>query len=195
MTVFDLLFLVLALVAIGTLIRAGYAALRGRRARATRLLRRLGIGAAVYFAVLVLVSAATPQPVRQAGDDLCSDDWCIAALSMRQQPSPLGRQYEVTLRLSSRAKRVGQRERFVAVHLHDADGRDYAPVARAEDVPFDTLLLAGQTVVATRQFIVPADARVGGVVVSRDGVGRIPGCCIIGDENSFFHRRTIIAMH
>jgi len=33
-----------------------------------------------------------------------------------------------------------------------------------------------------------------GLVIERSGGGRFPGCCIIGDDDSFFHRRTIVKL-
>src|SRR5256885_2106564 len=59
-TVFDLIFLAAFFTAVATLIVAGVAALRGRRARAVSLVKRLGIGVALYFAVVVLVAVGTP---------------------------------------------------------------------------------------------------------------------------------------
>ena len=77
MNVFEPLFLLLALTAVVTLITALGFALGGRLARAARIVRRLGIGAVVYFAVVVLVSIFNPPGVYQIGDTRCFDDWCI----------------------------------------------------------------------------------------------------------------------
>jgi len=194
-TPFDLLFLVLFLVGVGTLFVAALAALRGRLARALVLLRRLGVVAAVYFGALLLVSALTPQRYLAIGDDQCSDDWCIAVQTAQHERTSNGFQYDVTFRLSSRARRIAQRERFVAVYLRDAGGREYAPIADATAVPFDTLLRAGENVSAARRFLIPLDAGVVGLVITRVGGGRFPGCCIIADEASLLHRRTLVTLN
>jgi hypothetical protein len=195
MTLFDLLFVVLFIAGAGTLVVASVAALRGRRARALVLLRRLGVAAAVYFCMLLLVSALTPQRYLAIGDDQCSDDWCIAVEAVHRESTNLGLQYDVTFRLSSRARRVAQRERFVAVYLRGERGREYVPVTDAKAVPFDTQLQAGDTVSATRRFVVPADASIVGLVITRAGGGRFPACCIIADEASLLHRRTLVTLN
>jgi hypothetical protein len=89
-------------------------------------------------------------------------------------------------------RRVAQREHFVVVCLRDSHGARYNPAVDAGSVPFDTLLEPMQTITATRRFLVPQRAAIAGVVVAREGGGRFPGCCIIGDEGSLFHKRTIV---
>ncbi len=194
MTVFDFLFLAVVLAAAGTLLFGLVATVRGRRTRAGVLVRRVGVGAAIYFGVLVLVSAFTPQRYRRLGDLECSDDWCIGVQAVHRELRGAVVRYDVTFELASRARRVAQRERFVNVYLRDDRGREYRPLADPKAVPLDTLLQAGEMLAALRRFGVPSDARVVGAIVSRDGGGRFPGCCIIGDEGSFFHRRTIILL-
>jgi hypothetical protein len=194
MTAFDLLFLVVALACIGTLISAAIAALRGRNARALAILRRLSIAIAVYLCVLVLVSALTPQRFSTVGAEQCSDDWCIAVQSVRSDTTTAGIRYDVTFRLASKARRVAQRERFVVAYLRDERGTRYDPVTDASAIPFDTLLQPGQVVAATRRFLVPTDVKLTGLVIARGGGGRFPGCCIIGDEGSLLHRRTIVKL-
>lgn len=195
MTIFDLLFALLFLSGAGTLVVATVVALRGHGAQALAILARLGAAAGAYFVVLVAVSAFSPQRVLHPGDDQCSDDWCIAVQAVRGDSTSTGRAYAVTFRLSSRARRVSQRERFVAAYLRGSDGRRYDALADASAVPFDTLLQPGQAIAATRRFVVPLDATATGVVIAREGGGRFPGCCIIGDEGSLFHRRTIVTLH
>ena len=57
MTIFELLFILLALVAIATLITALVLALSGQRVRALRILLRVAISAAVYMVIVVVDSA------------------------------------------------------------------------------------------------------------------------------------------
>lgn len=194
MTFSDLLFALLFLAGLGSLIVASVTALRGRRARALAIVRRTGVVAALYFAVLILVSALSPQKFLSLGDDQCSDDWCIAVQAVGRDTVPTGERYDVSFRLSSRARRVAQRERFVTVYLRDQDGHRYRPAGDASANPFDTLLAPGQTVSVTQRFIVPAQTGIIGLVVAREGGGRFPGCCILGDEGSLLHRRTIVKL-
>lgn len=192
MTFFDLLFLVLFLTCTSALLVAGVSAIRGRRSRAGAILKACVIGAAVYFSVLVVVSVLTPQRYIGRGDDQCADDWCIAVSTIGHQAIAGGTRFDVTFRLSSRARRVAQRERFVVVYLRDSQGARYNPVVDPDSVPFDTLLEPIQSITTTRRFLVPKNAAIVGVVVAREGGGRFPGCCIIGDEGSLLHKRTIV---
>jgi hypothetical protein len=194
-TPFDLLFLFLFLTAVVSLLVAAVQALRGRGARALTIVRRVGIVAAAYFCVLLVVSAVAPARVLAVGDDHCSDDWCIGVSGARRAATTAGTDYDVDFRLRSRARRVNQREHFVAVYLRGRDGRRYDPVPDARAVPFDTLLHPGETVAAPRRFHVPAGAVVEGAVISRTGgAGWFPRCCIIADEGSLLHRPTIVRL-
>lgn len=56
--------------------------------RAGRVLRRLGIGAAVYFAVVIVVSAVNPRRVYRVGDTQCFDDWCIQVVGAQWTGTP-----------------------------------------------------------------------------------------------------------
>jgi hypothetical protein len=194
MTLFDLLFLILFLACVGTLFVAGIAALRGRSARSLMILRRLGIVVALYLGAVILVSALSPQRFSMIGTDQCSDDWCIAVQAVHRDTTGAAVAYDVAFRLSSKARRVAQRERFVVVYLRDERGNRYAPLADGAAVPFDTLLQPAETVAAVRRFLVPADATIAGLVIARAGGGWFPGCCIIGDQGSLLHRRTIIKL-
>jgi hypothetical protein len=194
MTLFDLLFLVLFLTAGVVLMVAVAAAVRGRRGAAMTWLRRLGLGAGAYFGVVVIVSLASPQRVLGIGDDRCSDDWCIAVTDVRRTPVAAGISYEVTFRLSSRARRVAQRERGVRVYLRDDHGHRHDPNPAAAEVPFDVRLEPLQQVTATRVFTMPADTPAVGLVVAFGGDLPFPGCCIIGDEGSLLHKRTEVLL-
>jgi hypothetical protein len=122
----------------------------------------------------------------------CSDDWCIAAVRTDQLASNGTNTIRVAYALSSRAGRIWQRELHVASYLVDDKGRRYDPIHGTDDGPFDTLLGPSQSIPATRRFAVPSDANVVGVVVTRDGAGRFPACCIIGDNGSFLHRPAMV---
>lgn len=194
MTLFDLLFIVLFLAGVIVLCLAASMALRGRRPRARAILRGAGICAGLYLAVIVAVSLLTPQRFIKLGDDQCADDWCIAISTSGRNVTPEGTRFEVTFRLSSRARRVAQRERFVAVSLRDSHGARYDPEVDPHAIPFDTLLEPLQAITASRRFLVPQTAEIVGLVVERAGVGSFPGCCIIGDEGSLLHKPTIVRL-
>lgn len=157
MNIFEPLFLVLALVTVITLITTAVFAVRGKFARAGRILRRLGIGAGVYFVIVIAVSIFNPQRVDRVGDTQCFDDWCIEVVGAQWTGMPTVGRYEVTLRLSNRARRVPMGEKRTVVYLLDAQGRRYDPLPDEAGVPFDTMLQPGESINVTRQFDVPRD--------------------------------------
>jgi hypothetical protein len=192
MTICDLPFIAVFFAVVIMLVLAGVAALRGRRARAIALLRRLGLVAGVYLGIVILVSLVSPRRVLSIGDDQCSDDWYLAVINVRHQPAEDAQSYEVTLRVSSRARRRAQRERGVQVYLMDNCGRCYDPVSDPAAVPFDILLQPQETVSLTRVFRLPVDAHDSVLVVSHESW--FPGLFIIGDSGSLFHKRTVVRL-
>lgn len=189
MTIFEPLFLLLVLSAAIVLIRAAAAALRGRRAVALRTLRRLGIAAAIYMLVVLGVSVATPRHIYRVGDTQCFDDWCIAVTNAtRSTPTAV----TVDLRLSSRAKRVPQRELGTVVYLTDPAGHRYDPIADSSAAPLDALLQPGQAILTKRSFVVASDARRLGLVYTHAG-GFPIGFFIIG-ENEWAHGPPLVRL-
>src|SRR4051812_9326594 len=168
MNLFEPLFLLLALTTIITLVAAAVRAGMGQLVRSRRILLRLGIGAAAYFAIVIAVSAASPRRVYQPGDAQCFDDWCITVVSGGWTDAAPVR-YEVALHLSNRARRVPMGEKGTVVYLTDASGRRYDPIMSRSVIPFDTVLPPGASIVATRRFEVPRDAQRLGLVYTHEG--------------------------
>src|SRR5580704_1765675 len=117
MTIFEPLFILCFLATVATLIVAAVSAIRGNRAKAVAGLGKLGICAAVYVAALLAVGAASQRKIYGVGDVQCFDDWCIT-VSGAARTAP--RTVEVTLRLSSRAKRRPMGEKGTVAYLVDA---------------------------------------------------------------------------
>jgi len=192
MTIFDLVFVVVFLATVVMLVAAAVAAARRRRASATATLRKLGVFVGVYLGVVILVSLVTPRRVLSVGDDQCWDDWCIAVAKVRRTVTGNAVSYEVTLRVSSRARRRPQRERGVQVYLMDDRGRSYDPLPDQSAVPFSILLQPTEAVDVTRRFELPLDAHAPVLVVSHGG--GFPGIVIIGDSESLFHKGTVVRL-
>jgi hypothetical protein len=192
MTVFDLLFIAVFFTALGMLFLAILAALRGRRARALALLRRLAIFAGVYLGIIILVSLLSPRRVLQVGDDQCWDDWCMTVTNVQRRPADSVTRYVVTIRISSRARRADQRALDAHVYLIDDRGRRYDPVPDPADIPFDILLHPQEAISMTRVFELAADVQ-DPVLVASHGEG-FPGWFIIGDSASLFHKRTVVRL-
>ncbi len=192
MTIFDLLFLAVFFASVVMLALTGFAALRGRRAQAVALLRRLGICAGIYLAIVILVSLVSPRRILNVGDDRCWDDWCMTVADVRKTPADNGSRYVVTIRISSRARRVSQRGLGTHVYLMDDQGHRYDPIPDPEAIPFDILLQPQEVVTTTRVFELPTDAQ-DPVLVATHGEG-FPGWFIIGDSASLFHKRTVVRL-
>jgi hypothetical protein len=194
MKIGDLVFLLSFLVAVGSLVVAAVNGIRGRIGSSVTILRRLGIGVALYFTGVVLVSLVTPRREVRIGEDQCSDDWCIAVSGVDHPAAGQATSLEVTFEMKSRARRAPQRERGVFVYLEDQDGRRFLPEERSGETPLDVSLQPLEHVRTTRTFLLPESVRVAGVVVTRSGANVFPRCCIIGDEVSLFHRRPIVVI-
>lgn len=167
-----------------TLPIAAFLAMRRQGARALAILRKICVCAGAYLAVIAIASIFWPRTVLHVGGPQCFDDWCIAVENVSRQPAGGGASYEVTLRLSSRARRISQRENGVAVYLTDNRGQRYDPVPRPSDVPLNVRLGPQESVPATRVFAVPSDAHEPGLVITHEG-GFPIGWFIIGYETWF----------
>jgi hypothetical protein len=193
MNVFEPLFLVLVVVTLITLITVVVFAVRGQWARTGRIMRRLGIGTAIYFAVVVAVSMLSPRHVYALGDAQCFDDWCITVVDAQpvgKAPSAL---YAVSLRLANRARRVPMGEKGTVVYLTDTAGHRYDPVPDATAVPFDTMLQPGESVIATRRFDVPQEAQGLGLVYTHEG--GFPIGWLIISEGGWFQSPPLMRLH
>jgi hypothetical protein len=184
MTIFDLLFLLLALVAIITLIVAVGSAVSGRLSRSLRIMRRLGIGVAIYLAIVLIVAIASPQKIYKIGDPQCFDDWCITVSKATRSEAGVRSQYDIALEIHSRAKRAPQRERGTVVYLADERKRRFDPLPDATNVPLDVTVQPGESVTASRKFDLPVDARRVDLIYTAEG-GFPIGWFIIGENHLF----------
>lgn len=184
MNLFDLLFIALFLTAAFSLLAAGWFTLRRQFDPARRILFRLLVGAAVYMAIVIAVSLVLPRQVIRMGDPLCFDDWCVTVTGVHPAPEGGRVVYRVDLRLSSRARRVSQREKNLAVYLTDDRGRRYDPVPVTSDIPYSVLLRPQESVDVNRSFALPAQSSGVGVVIAHEG-GFPIGWFIIGYDTWF----------
>ncbi|HET9707741.1 MAG TPA: hypothetical protein VFP39_05515 [Gemmatimonadales bacterium] len=189
MTLFDLLFIVLFLAGVAVLVSALVLALRGHAAAALRRLRTLALATLGYMALVAAVSLVMPRAAVAVGDNQCSDDWCIAVEGARHLTDGSA---VVTFRLSSRARRVTQRERFVVVYLRDSGGRRYDADPAPDQPPFDVVLPPGGSVSTERVFRGLRNTGELGVIVTREGDVPFPRCCIIG--TGIFHKDPIVPL-
>jgi hypothetical protein len=206
MNIFDLVFLFSVLLIILGLI--GFlAALLTRRGR---LARRLGTGLVgyvlLYALALVTVSLSSPQHVLAMGEVRCFDEWCAAVQQVRQAPSignvkPQQASFTlVTLQVSSQAKRISQRALDAGVYLLDSSGAHYDISPNAQRAleaagqagqPLNSLIDPGGSFSYTAAFDLPAGAKELGLVMAH---GAFPGIIVIGDEQSFLHKPTVVKL-
>lgn len=184
MTAFDLLFLLLFFTALGTLFVAVWMALRKTFVRAGRILRMLLLCTCAYIAIVAAVSLFSPRRILKPDACECFDDWCIAIAGVKRSPESDGIRYSVDLRLSSRARRVTQRENNLAVYLTDNRHRRYDPVVYSFTTPFNVPLQPQESVIVGRSFLIPAEAKAVGLVITHEG-GFPIGWFIIGYDTWF----------
>ena len=193
MTIFDLLFIAVCLSTILTLLAAISTAARGRGKDALHILKTLSIGLALYMGAVVLTSLALPRRVFNVGDAVCYDDWCIGVAGVNKQPSSKNTFYTITLRLSSRARRISQRENGIVVYLTTDRGQRFDPIASGTAMPFNVMLQPHDSVTTTRVFEVPADAHIAGLVIAHEGTGVRISWFIIGDP-AWFRKPTMVRL-
>jgi len=185
-TAADLLFIVLFLAAVGTSIAALVAVLRGRRRAASTILRRLALSAGVYLTIVYAVALLSPPRRLALNEDACSDDWCMAIVGERRLPGAGGTTIEVSFRLSSRARRVSQRELGIIVYLRDIRGQRIEPLYESGEAPFDILLAPQQSVLTRRRFRLETADAPRALVVTRSGIP-FPQCLILGEATGMIH--------
>jgi hypothetical protein len=206
MSLFDLLFLLCFAAAVITAGRVGYLAIRRRFRAAGRVFGRLTVCIAVYVLVLIAFSLAEPQREVPIGTPRCFDDWCITVEQSARQAAigttrASGTFCVVTLRVSSRAKRITQREPDVYLYLTDESGRrieisssGQRALAQAglagESV--SSFVAPGGSVESRVVFDVPVDARHLGFVKASHGW--FPVRLIIGEPQSWLHKPTIVPL-
>jgi hypothetical protein len=191
-TIFDLVFILAFFASLMTVVLVLVRVVRGRGGEALVLLRRYGLCVAAYLAVVVLVSLSSPQRVLGFGDKQCSDDWCIAVTDVQRSAQGRATAYRVTFQLSSRARRVPQRETGVVAYLLDGGARRFDSDEAGSAPPFDVSLAPAQAIDTVRVFHVTGAAPPLGIVVGREGSYRFPGLFIIGDGGSLLHKPTIV---
>lgn len=193
MTLFDLLFIAVCLSTILTSLAAISTAVRGRGKQALHILKTLSIGLALYMGAVVLTSLALPRRVLNVGDPICYDDWCIGVEGVSKQPSRENTSFTITLRLSSRARHVSQRENGIVVYLMDDRKQRFDSIAGDTAIPFNVMLQPHESVTTTRIFEVPAAAHIEGLVVAHEGSGVPINWFIIGYP-AWFRKPTIVRL-
>ena len=191
-TIFDLLFLVLVFAAVVSLVRAGSLAARRQFGYSRRVLGGLFIGAVIYFATIVLVSLYLPRRIASLGENQCFDDICVAIDGFSRRSEGAVPVYEVSARISNRARGAAQREQNLVMYLTDDKRRRFDAILNAADVPFNVLLNAGDSVIVERTFRLPGDST--NTFASITHEGGFPIRWLIIGETAWFHKPPLVLL-
>jgi hypothetical protein len=150
----------------------------------------------VYLAMLVTVSLVQPQRVVAMGQEQCFDDMCFAVVGAEEVPGFLirdgSRLVRVSVRVSNRGRGRPQSEGLIRAYLVDAQGRRWEESTGVGGVRLTARVAAGDSVVSEPVFKVAGDAT-GLELVFTHG-WKQPGVLVIGDSDSWLHRRTVVKL-
>lgn len=209
MTIFDG---ILILAVLGCILALGSLCsflLRRQWTWAKRVLLILFSFLVLYAGVLLSVSLLSPQRVLAMHQNRCFDDWCLSVERVVQQSTvgaaPMvatahGTFYLVTVRVSSQARGITQRALDAQVSLLDARGQRADPDPAGQQAldatgqggqPLDGALAPGGSFTRTVVFDLPMSSSHLALVVTH---GLFPDVLVIGSEQSFLHKPTIIQL-
>jgi hypothetical protein len=160
-------------------------------------------GAIVYFALLFGFSTASDLTTLSRGQEkyFCEIDCHLAysVVDVKTQPGPASTRYVVTLRTRfdetttspSRPKDAPLTPSPRMVRLLDATGHEYAPIA-TDGVPLLTPLKPADSYTTELEFNIPKNAA--GLSLLVTTAPQWPDHVVIGDENSWGHKKTYFAL-
>lgn len=163
----------------------------------------LGVGAVVYFGLLLGFSEASRDTALSPGQEkyFCEIDCHLAyaVMNVKRQPGGELQDYVVTLRTRFDEKTISPRRPKDAplvpsprgVRVIDRAGRGYEPVSSA-GASLMTPLRPGESYETKLEFQIPKDAS--GLRLLINTVPAWPDRLVIGDENSWLHKKTYFAL-
>lgn len=212
MSIFDLLLILLVLAtAVGIVIAVASLFLR-RRAVAGRFLAGVVMAWTVYLGVGAVVALSAPQHIMALGEDRCFDEMCFAVTGWNRMPSPMAARgatsasrsfYVVAVRIKNRSRGRAQRELGRKGVLIDRSGRVYevsregmhelSPVGGPPFPGLDAEVGPGQILETELVFELPADVENPGFALASN-LAVNPAHIVIGDEEHFLHRPTVVPL-
>ncbi|MGB7265949.1 MAG: hypothetical protein WBC92_10585 [Terracidiphilus sp.] len=205
MMLFELFFLAFVFVSIVAAIGGVAAVVRGARRTGKRIFVGLAISWVVYFSVVAIVSATTPQRIIPIGQDGCFDEMCSAVIHAEtagelgppgQTVKAQGIFYVITMRVSNLSRGRAQREGGLRALLWAAgksyevspDGQSAWETANGATARLTAQLQPGESIESVQVFDLPKDALTPGLVLSH---GFTPGYFVIG-ESPIFRKPTLM---
>jgi hypothetical protein len=148
-----------------------------------------------YLCVLVGVSLGQRQRVVAIGEPQCFDEMCFTVTGVEEPPGFLildGRRLvRVEVRVTNRG-RTAQSEGLIRTYLVDGQDRRWEELPGVNGVGLTARVSGGDSVVSEPVFKVAADATGLRLVLTHGR--RQPGVLVIGDSDSWLHRRTVVEL-
>jgi hypothetical protein len=163
----------------------------------------IGCGATIYFALLVGFSVASHSRILPVGQEkyFCEIDCHLAysVVAVKEQPGGASTDYVVTLRTRfdetttspGRPKDAPLVPSPREVRLIDNSGREYAPVS-TNGTALMTPIRPADSYTTTLDFKIPKEAS--GLRLLVNTIPGWPDHVVIGDENSWLHKKTYFAL-
>ena len=200
-----LFFLLTVLMLLSTIVAVIVTLVSRRRLPSRSILVGASIWLSLYITGMLMVSFLTPQTVLSLRQEKCFDDMCFSVTSVditanlkaKQYVSmPQGLFYIVTVQLRNAAIRAPAKPDNPLFTLVDQQGHTYAPSLLAQQSigqapTWNQQLQPGEIVPREIVFEVPNLLQQPGLLIAEGGW---PTMLIIGDENSFFHKKTEVRL-
>ncbi len=163
----------------------------------------IGIGAVIYFGLLAGFSEASHDTALGMGQEkyFCEIDCHLAyaVVDVKSQTADAWKDYVITLRTrfdeqtisSKRAKNAPLMPSPRAARIIDGLGHSYEPISTTGS-SLVTPLRAGESYMTRLEFRVPKDAK--GLRLLINTIPGWPERFVIGDENSWLHKKTYFAL-
>jgi hypothetical protein len=168
---------------------------RGERERVRRGVAWLVGVWVIYLFVLAGVSLGQRQRVVAMREEQCFDEMCFTVTGVEELPGFLIRDGRRLIRVSVQVRNKGrkpQSEGLLWVYLVDGQGRRWAESAGVGGVGLTVRVAGGDSVVSEPVFKIAADATGLGLVFTHGW--RQPGVLVIGDSDSWLHRKTVVKL-
>lgn len=180
-----------AIGAVGTVVSL----IQRQRAKALRGVAWIAGVWVVYLATLIGVSLRQNQRVVAMGQQQCFDEMCFTVTAVNEVRGFLTHNERRLLRVSVQVSNHGHKaesEGLIRAYLVDSRGRLWGESPGLSGVRLTTRVAAGGSIVSEPVFDVASDATSLELVFTHGQ--RQPGALVIGNSDSFLHRRTIVPL-
>lgn len=200
-----LFFLLTVLMLLSTIVAVIVTLVSRRRLPSRSILVGASIWLSLYITGMLMVSFLTPQTVLSLRQEKCFDDMCFSVtnVDITTNLNPKAYQatfhsvfYIVTVQLHNAAIRTPAKPDNPLFMLVDQQGHTYAPSLLTQQIigqapVWNQQLQPGEIVPREIVFEVPHLLQQPGLLIAEGGW---PTKLIIGDENSFFHKKTEVRL-